>query len=74
MIFSRTIHDGEICYLFRGADLAALVREASICALRSVMTRSDKGEQPVTVNRAHFDEALIRVKPSVQEKVKFYLL
>lgn len=54
----------------RGADLAALVREASICALRTVMKSFHKGGQPVIVNKSHFDEAFVRVKPSVQAKVK----
>lgn len=66
------------CHLFicmwhifnRGADLAALVREASICALRTVMKSFHKGGQPVIVNKSHFDEAFVRVKPSVQAKVK----
>lgn len=63
-------------YFFnRGADLAALVREASICALRTVMMNFHKGGQPVIVNKSHFDEAFVRVKPSVQAKVKInYLL
>lgn len=29
-----------------------------------------KGGQPVIVNKSHFDEAFVRVKPSVQAKVK----
>lgn len=63
-------------YFFnRGADLAALVREASICALRTVMKSFHKGGPPVIVNKSHFDEAFVRVKPSVQAKVKInYLL
>uniref|UniRef100_K1QTN1 Nuclear valosin-containing-like protein n=1 Tax=Magallana gigas TaxID=29159 RepID=K1QTN1_MAGGI len=56
------------CDCYTGADLAALVREASICALRTVMKSFHKGGQPVIVNKSHFDEAFVRVKPSVQAK------
>ncbi|XP_061173136.1 nuclear valosin-containing protein-like [Saccostrea echinata] len=56
------------CECYTGADLAALVREASICALRTVMKSAHEGRQPVAVNKEHFDEAFVRVKPSVQEK------
>lgn len=56
------------CDCYTGADLAALVREASICALRTVMKSFHKGDQPVIVKKSHFDEAFVRVKPSVQAK------
>ncbi|XP_078314412.1 nuclear valosin-containing protein-like isoform X2 [Crassostrea virginica] len=56
------------CDCYTGADLAALVREASICALRTVMKSLTKGGQPVIVNKSHFEEAFLRVKPSVQAK------
>lgn len=56
------------CDCYTGADLAALVREASICALRTVMKSFHKGGPPVIVNKSHFDEAFVRVKPSVQAK------
>ena len=61
-----------ILFFNRGADLAALVREASICALRTVMKNLCKGGQPVIVNKSHFEEAFLRVKPSVQAKVKTF--
>ena len=55
---------------FSGADLAALVREASICALKEAIL--NKGKQPsnaITVRGEHFDAAFKKVKPSVTLKV-----
>eukprot|EP00897_Mesotaenium_endlicherianum_P004051 jgi/Mesen1/3674/ME000202S02761 len=67
------------CDGFSGADLAALVREACIAALRertripqtSVTCGLPRG--PPVVNASHFSEAFIRVMPSVSPKdVKRY--
>ncbi|NWR60762.1 NVL protein, partial [Bucorvus abyssinicus] len=58
------------CDCYTGADLSALVREASICALRQEMalqnTQSKKGE--IKVSRKHFEEAFRKVKSSVSKK------
>ncbi|MEM4475417.1 MAG: AAA family ATPase, partial [Fervidicoccaceae archaeon] len=52
---------------YSGADLAALVREAGLRALRENMAASK-------VSRRHFDEALQTVKPSLsKEGVEFYI-
>ncbi|XP_042645502.1 nuclear valosin-containing protein-like isoform X2 [Tyto alba] len=58
------------CHCFTGADLSALVREASVCALRQEMalqnTQSKKGE--IKISRKHFEEAFKKVKSSVSKK------
>ncbi|NXG42108.1 NVL protein, partial [Psilopogon haemacephalus] len=58
------------CDCYTGADLSALVREASICALRQEMAlqnaQSKKGE--IKVSCKHFEEAFKKVKSSVSKK------
>ncbi|XP_010215570.1 PREDICTED: nuclear valosin-containing protein-like [Tinamus guttatus] len=58
------------CDCYTGADLSALVREASICALRQEMaqqnSKSKKGE--IKICRKHFEEAFRKVKSSVSKK------
>ncbi|XP_054249346.1 nuclear valosin-containing protein-like isoform X1 [Indicator indicator] len=58
------------CDCYTGADLSALVREASICALRQEMALhnapSKKGE--IKVSSKHFEEAFKKVKSSVSKK------
>ncbi|XP_029790788.1 nuclear valosin-containing protein-like isoform X1 [Suricata suricatta] len=58
------------CDSYSGADLSALVREASICALRQEMagpkSRSEKGE--LKVSQKHFEEAFKKVKSSISKK------
>ncbi|NXR63054.1 NVL protein, partial [Rhadina sibilatrix] len=58
------------CDCYTGADLSALVREASICALRQEMalqnTQSKKGE--IKISRKHFEEAFRKVKSSVSKQ------
>ncbi|NXW53669.1 NVL protein, partial [Eurystomus gularis] len=58
------------CDCYTGADLSALVREASICALRQEMAlqdaRSKKGE--IKISRKHFEQAFRKVKSSVSKK------
>ncbi|XP_031452204.1 nuclear valosin-containing protein-like [Phasianus colchicus] len=58
------------CDCYTGADLSALVREASICALRQEMalpnTESKKGE--IKISHKHFEEAFRKVKSSVSKK------
>ncbi|KAJ8418316.1 hypothetical protein AAFF_G00140250 [Aldrovandia affinis] len=69
-------HD-ERCDCFTGADLAALVREASINALRKHLqfhTSSTYHTIPsgplvdIRVSRQNFDEAFKKVRPSVSKK------
>nr|XP_060500893.1 nuclear valosin-containing protein-like [Panthera onca] len=58
------------CDCYSGADLSALVREASVCALRQEMAEpksgSKKGE--LKVHQKHFEEAFKKVKPSISKK------
>ncbi|NWH42625.1 NVL protein, partial [Fregata magnificens] len=58
------------CDCYTGADLSALVREASICALRQEMalqnTKCNKGE--IKISHKHFEEAFKKVKSSVSKK------
>ncbi|NXP53858.1 NVL protein, partial [Heliornis fulica] len=58
------------CDCYTGADLSALVREASICALRQEMalqnTQGKKGE--IKISHKHFEEAFRKVKSSVSKK------
>ncbi|XP_037678992.1 nuclear valosin-containing protein-like isoform X4 [Choloepus didactylus] len=66
----ETIAGDLRCDCYTGADLSALVREASICALRQEMarqkSRNEKGE--LKVSHKHFEEAFKKVKPSVSKK------
>ncbi|KFO82644.1 Nuclear valosin-containing protein-like, partial [Cuculus canorus] len=58
------------CDCYTGADLSALVREASVCALRQEMalqnTRREKGD--IKISHKHFEEAFRKVKSSLSEK------
>ncbi|NWQ62581.1 NVL protein, partial [Neopipo cinnamomea] len=58
------------CDCYTGADLSALVREASICALREEMAQqnnqSKKGE--IKISCKHFEAAFRKVKSSVSKK------
>ncbi|NXI66839.1 NVL protein, partial [Anseranas semipalmata] len=58
------------CDCYTGADLSALVREASICALRQEMalqnSKSKKGD--IRISHKHFEEAFRKVKSSVSKK------
>lgn len=55
------------CEGFSGADLAALVREAAVCALRDMRLAAERPSAPL-VHHAHFDAALEVVQPSVSAK------
>ncbi|XP_059573492.1 nuclear valosin-containing protein-like isoform X4 [Alligator mississippiensis] len=58
------------CDCYTGADLSALVREASLCALRQEMalqkSKSRKGE--IKIGQKHFEEAFKKVKSSISKK------
>ncbi|KAJ2244605.1 Ribosome biogenesis ATPase rix7 [Coemansia sp. RSA 455] len=70
-----TIAAHERCNGFSGADLAGLIREASVAALRSVFfgKSSDATEAAecasakpsIVVTMEHFSDALLRTSPSV---------
>ncbi|ROL44313.1 Nuclear valosin-containing protein-like [Anabarilius grahami] len=66
-------HDAR-CESFTGADLSALVREASVNALRVHLNAgpAQTHTEPVkdiSVSRVHFEEAFKKVRPSVSKKV-----
>nr|XP_060610175.1 nuclear valosin-containing protein-like [Anolis sagrei ordinatus] len=58
------------CDCYTGADLSALVREASLCALKEEMaafsTTNRKGE--IKITKKNFEEAFKKVKSSVSRK------
>lgn len=57
---------------YTGADLAALVREAGLLAIKDAIQRSLPADQVVT-SAEHFVNALKKVKPSVsQDMIQFY--
>ncbi|WP_052883121.1 CDC48 family AAA ATPase [Thermoproteus tenax] len=56
---------------YTGADIAALVREAAMLALRETIRERASGARPVS--RQHFEEALKRIPPSLtKEDIKMY--
>lgn len=61
------IGKSEKCDGYTGADLAALVREASVQALKDLMIKGDM-EKPAIVSMAHFTKAILKIRPSVTEK------
>lgn len=65
----EVIASNEKCDCFTGADLSALVREASISALRSEVLQADPAATrgDLHVYKKHFDEAFKKVKPSVSK-------
>ncbi|KAM9449476.1 nuclear valosin-containing protein-like isoform 2-T2 [Clarias gariepinus] len=69
----------ERCNCFTGADLSALVREASVNALRAHLnsqtalahpghTFSSKSVKDIRVSRQNFEDAFKKVRPSVSKK------
>ncbi|XP_019877000.2 nuclear valosin-containing protein-like isoform X2 [Aethina tumida] len=57
----------ETCQGYTGADLAALVREAGVEALKEFMLHGDS-QQPLMVGTEHFKKAVAKIRPSVSEK------
>ncbi len=58
-------------YYTGGADIAALVKEAAMLALREAINNKEPHAREVTMK--HFEEALTRVQPSLtSEIVKHY--
>lgn len=56
------------CNGYTGADLAALVREAGIQALKDFMVHNDP-PKALTVSTEHFNRAVNKIRPSISEKV-----
>ncbi|XP_029376519.1 nuclear valosin-containing protein-like isoform X2 [Echeneis naucrates] len=57
----------ERCDCFTGADLSALVREASINALRAYL-KSENSPGASSVSKQNFEDAFKKVRPSVSKK------
>lgn len=63
------IATSEECSWFTGADLAALVKEAGVLALKDIIC----GQNilgPVMISLEHFKKAFSKIRPSVPEKVR----
>lgn len=59
------------CEGYTGADLAALVREASMQAIKEFMTGGGESKQ-LSVCSRHFTSALEKIRPSVSERVSIF--
>jgi len=60
-----------VCH-HRGADIAALVREASVFALKAaIVAPGAQADDVITVTAEHFEKAFQKIKPSVSVKVCF---
>ncbi|KAL6032443.1 hypothetical protein STEG23_027886, partial [Scotinomys teguina] len=69
----ETIGNDVRCNCYTGADLSALVREASLCALRQEITgqKGAIGTGELKVSHKHFEDAFRKVKPSISLKTGF---
>ncbi|GLV45591.1 smallminded [Carabus blaptoides fortunei] len=56
----------EQCDGYTGADLAALVREAGVQAMKEFMVAG--AVNPIMVTNEHFQKAITKIRPSVTEK------
>ncbi|EEZ99985.1 Nuclear valosin-containing protein-like [Tribolium castaneum] len=63
----EAIASSEQCRGYTGADLAALVKEAGIVALKEFMLCGDT-QKSLVVNMEHFTRAIAKIRPSVPEK------
>ncbi|CAG9770982.1 unnamed protein product [Ceutorhynchus assimilis] len=63
----KSIGTSEQTKGYTGADLAALVREASVLALKEIMLAGDLSK-PLAVSSRHFVKASEKIRPSVPEK------
>ncbi|KAL8142822.1 hypothetical protein V2J09_015854 [Rumex salicifolius] len=62
------------CQNLSGADLSALMNEAAMIALEEKLSLGSGSScaSPLTIKPKHFEEALVKVTPSVSEKQKEY--
>lgn len=56
------------CSCYTGADLAALVREASVATLKQAICKGQTPSNIITVKREHFETAFRKIRPSVTPK------
>jgi ribosome biogenesis ATPase len=71
----KAVAEAERCQGFSGADLASLVREAGVSALRTSLVidrdgihANNKRAEDIYVEQRHFEMAFERVSPSVSSK------
>ncbi|XP_060077658.1 nuclear valosin-containing protein-like isoform X2 [Ylistrum balloti] len=62
------VANDQRCQRYTGADLAALVREASVCSLRAIINSTGNDKPSLIVTKQHFEMAFTRVQPSVSTK------
>lgn len=62
--FKQIVQDSR-CTGFSGADLAALLKEASVMALKESLQGDGMSTESVQIGTKHFEEALHVVRPSV---------
>lgn len=55
---------------YTGADLAGLVKQASMFSLRQSLNNGDTNLDDLCVRSQHFQEALQQLRPSVNEQVR----
>lgn len=65
------IGKSEQCNGYTGADLAALVRETGVIALKEFIMSESSDQQSLLVTGDHFKKALTKIRPSVSEKVSY---
>ena len=58
---------------YTGADLSSLVKESAIQALQELVFNRQDPAQDVRVHLHHFQAAIAKIRPSVNEKVPTYL-
>lgn len=59
----------ELSEGYTGADLAGLVRQAALLALKESIAKEDSKEDDISVKSDHFSKALNILKPSVGPEV-----
>lgn len=67
----EVIGKSEQCNGYTGADLASLVRETGVIALKEFIITSGDNQQPLVVTAEHFKKALLKIRPSVSDKVSW---
>lgn len=68
----EAIGKNEKCSYFTGADLAALVREAGILCLQEYINSKEINKQ-LAIQSKHFDEAMMKIRPSVSVEVLHFI-
>ncbi|XP_071446067.1 nuclear valosin-containing protein-like [Hetaerina americana] len=68
----EAIGQSERCHGFTGADMAALVREAGVAALKEFVASGSGDSSNLMVCEKHFHAAFERIRPSVPEKDQKY--